>query len=239
MAIQHRRGIYDQFDPTRLVAGEWAVVLSDDPSASDGRAAYVCFGSGIVKRVAVYEDMVDWFLDLRESTVDDIVEESITSINSEYETIKAALIEAEQTRDAAESARRAAESIRAASENSRDAAESARRAAESEREEFAEDLEDKLANGDLNGATFTPHVNSNGAMTWTNDKGLANPASVNIKGEKGNDGVVTQLAAGLFALQVEGAYLMLTYADDTDAPDLSIGDDGCLYIEIGVQNDQG
>ena len=40
-------------------------------------------------------------------------------------------------------------------------------------------------NGD-DGATFTPSVSSNGVLSWTNDKGLTNPAPVNIKG---NDGV--------------------------------------------------
>lgn len=38
------------------------------------------------------------------------------------------------------------------------------------------------------GATFTPSVSSEGVLSWTNDKGLTNPASVNIKGEKGDTG---------------------------------------------------
>lgn len=39
-----------------------------------------------------------------------------------------------------------------------------------------------------NGATFTPAVDSDGNLSWTNDKGLANPATVNIKGPKGDTG---------------------------------------------------
>lgn len=39
-----------------------------------------------------------------------------------------------------------------------------------------------------NGATFTPSVDSAGNLSWTNDKGLANPATVNIKGPKGDKG---------------------------------------------------
>lgn len=31
-----------------------------------------------------------------------------------------------------------------------------------------------------NGATFTPHVSEDGVLSWTNDKGLANPTSVKI-----------------------------------------------------------
>ncbi|HDR1867420.1 TPA: collagen-like protein [Pasteurella multocida] len=39
-----------------------------------------------------------------------------------------------------------------------------------------------------NGATFKPNVSSTGLLSWTNDKGLSNPASVNIKGPKGDRG---------------------------------------------------
>lgn len=57
MAIQHRRGQYSQFDPTRLMPGECAVVLSGDPATIDGRAAYLCFAAGVVKRMATYDDL--------------------------------------------------------------------------------------------------------------------------------------------------------------------------------------
>lgn len=38
------------------------------------------------------------------------------------------------------------------------------------------------------GATFTPSVDSEGNLSWTNDKGLTNPPTVNIKGPKGDAG---------------------------------------------------
>ncbi len=38
------------------------------------------------------------------------------------------------------------------------------------------------------GATFTPSVDVDGNLSWTNDKGLANPPTVNIKGPKGESG---------------------------------------------------
>lgn len=38
------------------------------------------------------------------------------------------------------------------------------------------------------GATFTPSVSAEGELSWTNDKGLDNPAPVNIKGPKGATG---------------------------------------------------
>lgn len=38
------------------------------------------------------------------------------------------------------------------------------------------------------GATFTPSVNATGVLSWTNNKGLTNPASVNLKGADGDQG---------------------------------------------------
>lgn len=38
------------------------------------------------------------------------------------------------------------------------------------------------------GTTFTPSVSSDGVLSWTNDGGKANPASVNIKGPQGPQG---------------------------------------------------
>ncbi len=40
----------------------------------------------------------------------------------------------------------------------------------------------------VNGATFTPAVDDAGNLSWSNDKGLANPNTVNIKGAKGDKG---------------------------------------------------
>ena len=38
------------------------------------------------------------------------------------------------------------------------------------------------------GATFTPSVDSAGNLSWSNNKGLTNPPTVNIKGPKGDKG---------------------------------------------------
>lgn len=66
------------------------------------------------------------------------------------------------------------------------------------------------------GATFTPHVSEYGVLTWTNDKGLANPAAVNItgpdgeKGEKGDTGATGAVgpagAAGADGADGKSAY---------------------------------
>lgn len=45
------------------------------------------------------------------------------------------------------------------------------------------------------GTTFTPSVDTNGDLSWTNDGGLPNPETVNIKGADGASGV-TDVTAG-------------------------------------------
>lgn len=57
MAIQNRRGAYTDFDPTKMVPGEYAIVLSGDPNDTNGHAVYMCFGSGAVKRLALTENI--------------------------------------------------------------------------------------------------------------------------------------------------------------------------------------
>lgn len=231
MAIQHRRGLYNRFDPTKLLAGEWAVVLQDDPSSPDGKAAYVCFGAGDVKRVAVYEDLLDWFAGIEADTIDDVVFEAMADIRAEYETIKAEMHAAESGRVSAESAREEAEDVRISAEDARVAAENLRIAAELERQALTADLEEKRDTGYWDGATYKPAVNGDGILSWTNDKGKPNPESVSIMGPKGNDGVVTALDAGMYALQIEGSNLMLIYGDDATAPDLEIID-GDLILNV-------
>lgn len=97
MAIQVRRGVFDNFDATRLLAGEWAVVLSGDPNASDGRAVYVCFAAGSVKRMATYEDMINQLANASEDLVS-IVVDGVT------EDLQAAIDDAEDATEAAETA---------------------------------------------------------------------------------------------------------------------------------------
>ena len=51
-----------------------------------------------------------------------------------------------------------------------------------------ETIINQFNNGEFNGATFTPSVSAGGDLSWSNDKNLANPETVNIKGEKGDKG---------------------------------------------------
>ena len=55
------------------------------------------------------------------------------------------------------------------------------------------------------GVTFTPSVSEDGTLSWTNDGGLSNPQSVNIKGPAGSAG-----ALPTFSINEEG-HLIATY----------------------------
>lgn len=58
MAIQMRRGAYLDFDPSRMLPGELAVVLSGDDTTDTGKGIYICFSAGDVQRLSTYEEIV-------------------------------------------------------------------------------------------------------------------------------------------------------------------------------------
>lgn len=102
MAVQSRRGNYSDFDPEKMVPGEWATVLSGDPNASDGKSIYHCFSAGNVKRMATYEDMED---NINKAT-DNIRNEFLEDINNATQSASAAATSANH---AAQLAQQAAE----------------------------------------------------------------------------------------------------------------------------------
>jgi hypothetical protein len=55
-------------------------------------------------------------------------------------------------------------------------------------EEDKQEIYDEVAQGAKgeDGFTFTPSVDSDGNLSWTNNGGLDNPTTVNIKGPKGD-----------------------------------------------------
>lgn len=53
MAIQMRRGQSADFDPSKMLPGEWAVSIDNE---SQKQMVYMCFAPGVVKRMATLED---------------------------------------------------------------------------------------------------------------------------------------------------------------------------------------
>ena len=59
------------------------------------------------------------------------------------------------------------------------------------------------------GAVFTPSVSAAGVLSWENNGGLANPQSVNVKGEKGDSVAVKEVSEST----VDGAENTVTFTD--------------------------
>ena len=111
MAIQNRRGTYNNFDPQRLVPGEWAVVLSGDPNSSRGRSVYMAFDAGDVERMATYEDM------------EENIESAVTAIQEQFTDELTAKISAANT--ATQNAISATQDAEYAAQAAQDAADAA------------------------------------------------------------------------------------------------------------------
>lgn len=84
MAIQLRRGAYADFDPTKMVPAEVGIVTSGDPNTDDGKAAYVAFSAGNVKRIATVDDIAT---DLQDAT-DDAVEQATARAEAAAESVE-------------------------------------------------------------------------------------------------------------------------------------------------------
>ena len=57
-----------------------------------------------------------------------------------------------------------------------------------------------------NGATFSPRIDGNGNLSWVNDKGLPNPETVNVRGDKGEKGDKGENGESPFALAVREGF---------------------------------
>ncbi len=57
-----------------------------------------------------------------------------------------------------------------------------------------------------NGATFSPQIDGGGNLSWVNDKGLPNPETVNIRGDKGEKGDKGDSGESPYALAVKEGF---------------------------------
>lgn len=79
----------------------------------------------------------------------------------------------------------------------------------------------KSKENELSGATFKPSVSPNGDLSWTNDKNLPNPDTVNLRGDAGN-----------FIFGIEDGRLILYTVDNGKAPNFNLDNQGHLIMEI-------
>lgn len=107
MAIQTRRGSYNDFDPEKLLPGEWGTVQSDDPASTDGQSIYMCFAPGQTKRMATYEDMVQNV----DNSVEDVKNQFASGMQAATEAANTAATSATEATDAANTAADRAQGI--------------------------------------------------------------------------------------------------------------------------------
>lgn len=74
------------------------------------------------------------------------------------------------------------------------------------------------------GATFTPSVDTNGNLSWTNNGGLPNPPTVNIKGQKGDTGDAATISIGT----------VTTLPADSQATVVNVGDENNAVFDFGI-----
>lgn len=127
MAIQSRQGSYSDFDPNKMLPGEWACVRKGDPKAEDGRAVYMAFEPGVVKRMATHEDIVDQVKEAFGDAAEELAAEFTEEMRTATDNATASAKDAEQ---AAENANKAVEDANTATSNANDAADKANEAAE-------------------------------------------------------------------------------------------------------------
>lgn len=72
--IQNRRGEYLDYDPSKLLPGEFAVVQMGDPNTPTGKGVYLAISAGDVVRLATIEEIAAYtqqFDDIYQSTIQD------------------------------------------------------------------------------------------------------------------------------------------------------------------------
>lgn len=115
-------------------------------------------------------------------------EESRASAEQTRRTNESNRIVNENGRIEAENNRKNAETSRNSTETQRQSNETARQTAENAREDYITALRQSIENGDFDGATFIPHLDENGNLSWSNNKELDNPPTINIMGPQGPQG---------------------------------------------------
>lgn len=110
--IQMRRGRMDDFDPSKLLPGEWAVSIDADTKK---QVVWMCFAAGVVKRMGTYEDFKWQFEELAEEIKEQYIKE-FNAIQEEMERLES---------QAASSAATATQKATAASTSAANAATSA------------------------------------------------------------------------------------------------------------------
>ena len=121
------------------------------------------------------------------------------------------------------------EETRNNNENTRILNENSRIANETQRDIYYTGIQNKVNNGEFNGATFTPSVDQDGNISWTNNKGLENPSSQNIRGPQGIQGPQGE------AFKIKKTYSSIE-AMQADFDNMEVGDYVMIVTSIELED---
>lgn len=245
MAIQVRRGLKKDFDPKKMLPGEWAVSIDND---TQNQIVWMCFAAGIVKRMGTYEDFT--------TQIAEIAGDIRNEYKEEFDVIKKEIDAAAETvRENKDTVVTVSDSIvntylPEIKENATKAATNAANAETAKTEAQAaqkaiENLGVKASSLEAGkNATVTKSVvdagvtlyfgiprGEQGAVGPQGEQGVAGPAGP--AGPPGESGVTTQVA-GWFTLSVDDdGNLWAYYADTETEPPLEYNKDtGDLYYIV-------
>lgn len=98
--IQVRRGLYEEFEPTKLMPGEWAVSVDVETSR---QVVWMCFSPGVTKRMGTLEDFEEQIKKVTEHILEgykiQLDEFTIQKIDEIQEYKATVLLEIKQVRD--------------------------------------------------------------------------------------------------------------------------------------------
>ena len=121
------------------------------------------------------------------------------------------------------------EEVRNNNEDTRISNENSRIANETQRDIYYTGIQNKVNNGEFNGATFTPSVDKYGNISWTNNKGLENPSSQNIRGPQGIQGPQGE------AFKIKKTYPSIE-AMQNDFDNMEVGDYAMIVTSIELED---
>lgn len=129
MAITMRKGQKSDFDPSKMLPGEWAVAVDSD---TNNQVIWMCFSAGTVKRMMTVEDAAAQIEEATKTATDDIKADYISILNDIKAACAASASSAKTSEtNAASSASTASTKANAASSSATAAAGSATAAASS------------------------------------------------------------------------------------------------------------
>ena len=107
--IQNRRGGYVDFDPTKLLPGEFAIVQVDDPNTPNGHAIYIAITSGNVVRLATADEIAAYNAQAHDILIQ--VQNSASSVSDLASEVRSKAVDAANSAQAAQDAEASVEQM--------------------------------------------------------------------------------------------------------------------------------